>query len=43
MMPPADTTVKIAAAIGVSVEYLVTGKVIKAFASSERRKNQTAV
>jgi len=25
-MPPADTAVKIAAALGVSVEYLVTGK-----------------
>jgi transcriptional regulator with XRE-family HTH domain len=73
-MPPADTAVKIAAALGVSVEYLVTGKeyrksidispylqfrdimddlavipdeiletikaVIKAFANSERKKNQ---
>jgi hypothetical protein len=25
-MPPADTAVKIASALGVSVEYLVTGK-----------------
>jgi len=25
-MPPADTAVKIAAALGISVEYLVTGK-----------------
>jgi len=25
-MPPADTAVKIAAALGVSVEYLVTGR-----------------
>ena len=28
-MPPADTAVKIAAALGVSVEYLVTGKEYK--------------
>jgi len=76
-MPPADTAVKIAATLGVSVEYLVTGKeyrkfidispylqfrdilddlavlpdetlepikaVIKAFADSERRKNQSDV
>jgi transcriptional regulator with XRE-family HTH domain len=28
-MPPADTAVKIAAALGVSVEYLVTGREIK--------------
>jgi transcriptional regulator with XRE-family HTH domain len=76
-MPPADTAVKIAAALGVSVEYLVTGKeyrksidispylqfrdilddlallpvetletikaVIKAFANSERKKNQAVV
>jgi len=76
-MPPADTAVKIAATLGVSVEYLVTGKeyrksidispylqfrdilddlavlpdetlepikaVIKAFADSERKKNQADV
>jgi transcriptional regulator with XRE-family HTH domain len=29
-MPPADVAVKIAAALGVSVEYLVTGKVSNA-------------
>jgi hypothetical protein len=29
-MPPADITVKIANALGVSVEYLVTGKERKA-------------
>jgi hypothetical protein len=28
-MPPADTAVKIAAALGLSVEYLVTGKEYK--------------
>ena len=74
-MPPADSAVKIASALGVSVEYLVTGReyhqstdisdyirfreilddliilpdeildpikaTIKAFANSERKKNQT--
>jgi len=73
-MPPADTAVKIASALGLSVEYLVTGKeyrksidisrylqfkeilddlavlpdetlepikaVVKAFADSERKKNE---
>ena len=30
-MPPADTAVKIAAALGLSVEYLVTGKEYRKF------------
>jgi transcriptional regulator with XRE-family HTH domain len=34
-MPPADTAVKIACALGVSVEYLITG------VKSKSQKNQT--